>query len=117
MPIQPLPLVERLNRAYDGRAAHPEYDVYLLQSLAHTPMDVYFDGEEDSLNRLTELLGGALEVVSRTTYREIMLVIESLWKNYPDDATEILDLMTVPFVSYMKTIQERSLAPDEKNTP
>lgn len=117
MPIQLLPLTERLNRAYDGRAAYPEYDVYLLRTLAHIPMDVYFDGEDESLRRLVEILGGSLEAVGHTTYREIMLTIESLWKGRPDEATEILDLMTVPFVSYMKTIQERSLAPDEKNTP
>lgn len=115
MPLQILSLTERLNRAYDGRAAHPEYDVHLFQSLARLPMEAYFTGEEESLHKLAELLGGSVEAVSRTTYREVMLVIGGLWKGSPDAAAEILDLMTVPFVSYMKTIQERSVAPDEKN--
>ncbi len=116
MHIKPITHAERFDRVNHNEAAHPEYNVCLVRSLAHLTMDKYFYGADGSVRRLAELLNCPEDAVCGATYLQIMLAIHAIWVERPDAAAEALGLMAVPFVLYADYIAEERSSEDEEDT-
>ena len=104
MDIQKLPLTTRLNNLKSGYAAHPEYVAHSIQTMAETPMQIYFHASRRSQLQISRLLHLTAQEAETLTYQEIACRIAALRKIHPVMAYKTVEIIAEPL---RKCYQER----------
>lgn len=96
MPIQKLPLSQRLNNIKTGYVAHPEFVSHSIQTMAETPLRIYLHAFEEQRIRLFRLLQLTPKEQETMTYREAARRIAILRETWPDIAAVAAEILAAP---------------------
>ena len=106
MPIQKIPLRDRLRRFSNCCPAHPEYIPALLRDFAALPIAEYLADLPEDLTRLAYLLQYPEPYMQELTYSDVAARVQEMHQY--GRAGEALEILAKPFTTIYQNCLERT---------
>ena len=106
MPIQKLPLRDRLGALSAGRPAHPEYAPAVLQAMAELPITAILSGYPTDLERLADLVRYPVQHLGDLSCRDMAIRVQDM-RRQGIPIGEVLNILAKPYIDIYRHHLER----------
>lgn len=106
MPIQKIPLRDRLGALSAGRPAHPEYVPAMLRAMSELPITAILNGYPTDLERLAELVQYPAQYMSELTCRDMAIRVRDM-RRQGIPIGEVLEILAKPYIDIYRHHLER----------
>ena len=106
MPIQKLPLRDRLGALSAGRPAHPEYAPAVLRAMSELPITAVLSGYPTDQERLADLVRYPVQHLGDLSCRDMAIRVRDM-RRQDVPIGEVLDILAKPYIDIYRNYLER----------
>jgi len=106
MPIQKIPLRDRLGALSAGRPAHPEYVPAVLRAMSELPITAVLSGYPTDLERLADLVRYPVQHLGDLTCRDMAIRVRDM-RRQGIPIGEVLEILAKPYIDIYRHHLER----------
>ena len=106
MPIQKLPLRDRLGALSAGRPAHPEYAPAVLRAMSELPITAVLSGYPTDQERLADLVRYPVQHLGDLSCRDMAIRVRDM-RRQDVPIVEVLDILAKPYIDIYRNYLER----------
>ena len=106
MPIQKLPLRDRMGTLSAGRPAHPEYVPAVLRAMSELPITAVLSGYPADQERLADLVRYPVQHLGDLTCRDMAIRVQDM-RRQDIPIGEVLDILAKPYIDIYRHHLER----------